>query len=148
MRITRGDVVYFLLPSILVFGSQLLTRGGVRSAGDTVKFRPPAYVFGIAWTLLLLMLGMSWVVASQKTHAKVLCITMYALLTVSLTSWVSVYQRSKAAASWTLIVVLSLALGAAFTSGDVYAQTLLAPLIAWVVFAMIMNTTEVQTADS
>ena len=144
MRVLPQDVILVLLPGVVGYGSQFLCGIG-ENAGDSVLFRPPAWVFGMVWPILFLLFGISWAVAARACGNQVLCMGSYALLTLSLGAWILVYGcgKSKAGASW--ILPVSLAAGfACFAQGDEVSKVLLAPLLAWLLFALLMNTTEVQ----
>ena len=144
MTITITDVILVLLPAIVGYLSQLICGVG-KNAGSKVLFRPPAWAFGVIWPLLFLLFGLSWAVATRNSANKKLAIGMYGLTTLLLGIWILVYgcTKNKKSASWILILVVAGGL-AAFGQGNEVSRALLAPLLAWAIFAMIMNTTEVQ----
>jgi tryptophan-rich sensory protein len=71
-------------------------------------------ITGIAWTILLLLLGLAWVHALEvndeisKNHVY----WFYGLLTVSLMMWIILYgcEKNSLAATWTIIISIMLAL--------------------------------------
>jgi tryptophan-rich sensory protein len=139
------NLLYILLPAIIGYGTAMICPMDKSSSGNNVKFRPPSYVFGIAWFILFFALGFSWNFAIQNSKNKVLCNTAYAITTLSLGLWTYVYvcKKSKVGGVWVLVLSLAACL-ASFAQGNVLSKSLIAPLIAWIIFAMIMNTTEVQ----
>ena len=142
--VTVKDATYFLLPMVVCYLMSALCPVG-KDAGDKVKFRPPSSVFGIVWGILFVLFGLSWVVAMRNSRNKILCFVLYILTTLSLALWIYIYgcRKSKKTASWILILSVALSL-MCFTQGNDISRILIAPLIAWALFAQIMNTTEVQ----
>lgn len=140
---TPHEVIYFLLPAIIGYSASMFCNIG-ENAGTVVKFRPPAAVFGIVWFFLFVLLGLSWVFAVRVANIPYLCIATYLLASLSLGLWTYLYgcQKNKKGASWILIISLA-TLFASLSQGNDVSKVLLSPLIAWVLFAMIMNTTEV-----
>jgi len=125
------------LPLVAVFGAQL-AGGSLKNAGGNVKFRPPPFVFGIVWTILLLLFGESWSEAENDDHYN-----LYLGTTLLLALWAIVYNMSALWASWLLILVMA-GVFACYTIGTDKSKLYLTPLIGWTIFATIMNTTQVQ----
>ena len=59
------DYIFFLLPLLVGFGTAGICRT-TSSAGATVKFRPPPWVFSVVWTVLYLFIGLSWVYFAEN----------------------------------------------------------------------------------
>ena len=144
MTITVRDVILVILPAVVGYGSQMICGIG-KGAGQNVLFRPPAWVFGVIWPILFLLFGLSWAIAARNCTNQALCMIMYALTTISLGAWIVVYgcAKSKKGASWVLLVAIAAGL-AAFSQGNEISKVMITPLIEWAIFALIMNTTEVQ----
>ena len=144
MTITGKDILLVILPTIVGYGTSLLCGMG-KNSGSNVKFRPPPWVFGVVWPILFLLLGTSWAIASRNCTNQVMCMSAYGLLTILLGVWILVYgcAKSKKGASWVLILILASGL-ACFAQGNEVSKVMITPLLAWVLFALIMNTTEVQ----
>ena len=150
--ITVGDIVYFLTPGLLGYSVSAICDIG-KNAGDSVAFRPPAKAFGIIWAILFVLLGISWMVGAKYSLKKqkngcskhVLCVICYLLFTVSLTIWIIFYgcRNNKKAACWSLVVSIALSI-TCIIQGTTVSRILLAPAIAWCVFALLMNVFEVQ----
>jgi benzodiazapine receptor len=142
--VTIQDVILVLLPAIVGYGTQLGCSVG-KNAGSGVLFRPPAWAFGVIWPLLFLLFGLSWAIAARKSSNKKLAMCTYAFTTILLGIWIVVYgcAKNKKAASWVLLLVVAAGL-ASFGQGNDISRVLIAPLIAWTLFALVMNTTEVQ----
>jgi tryptophan-rich sensory protein len=144
------DWILFLIPIVAIFVTSGVCKIG-RNAGVTVKFRPPPAVFGIAWACLTLLIGLSWIFCVKDTHdaEKITAYVIYTLLITSLMLWIIFYgcASSPLKALWTLIP--SLALSFMVLSLGTYASRLLiCPLIAWIIFAMMMATHEYQQVQN
>jgi tryptophan-rich sensory protein len=102
-------------------------------------------MFSIVWALLYIMFGISWVIANRNCDNKIICNLTYILTTLFLCLWIVFYgcKKNKKQASWVLLISLMLVL-MCFSQGNYLSKILLAPLIGWVIFALLMNTTEVQ----
>ena len=139
-----ATLVFALLPAVVVFAAQFLFPIP-RSAGEGVPFRPPGWAFGVAWTVLLLLVGAAWACASEAESGKVapLPCVAFTLLTVLLASWSCVYRLFSAAASslW-IAACIAASLAAAFSSSRPAVGVLLSPLIAWLIFALHMSCAE------
>lgn len=144
MDITLQDIIYFLLPAIICYTVTAFCKIG-KTAGIDVKFRPPPQVFGIIWPILFILFGISWAIAMRNCENKILCFITYMLVTISLALWIYIYgcKKSNKGAAWVLILSIALTL-MCFAQGSYISKILLAPLIAWCIFAQLMNTTEVQ----
>lgn len=138
------DIIYIILPSIICYSVTAFCKIG-KDAGNKVKFRPPAEIFGIIWPILFILFGVSWAVAMNNSNNKILCFNLYMLLTISLALWIYIYgcKKSTKVASWILILSITLGL-MSFTQGNEISKILIAPLIGWCIFAQLMNTTEVE----
>lgn len=145
MQLTKSDIVYLLLPALVGYGTAMVCPMDKSRSGSTVKFRPPSYVFGIVWLILFVALGFSWYIAANNSIDKHLCIITYTITTLSLGLWTYVYScnEAKVESSWVLILSVAGTL-ASFAQGNIYSKVLISPLIAWLIFAMIMSTTEIQ----
>ena len=144
MTVTIQDIFLVILPAVVCYATQLACGVG-KDAGAHVLFRPPAWAFGIIWPILFLLFGISWAIAVRESSNKKLTMSMYALTTILLGVWIVVYgcANNKKGASWVLLLAVAAGL-ASFGQGKHVSKALISPLIAWVIFALIMNTTEVQ----
>ena len=139
--LTAIEICYLLLP--ILSGTVATAFCPMdKSAGENVKFRPPGWVFSIAWPVLYFCLGYSWIISSRESNLNVI---PYSILTALLTLWIFVYscQNSKKGGVYVLLVSI-FAIFLCFSVGNKLSKLLLCPLIAWLIFAFLMNTTEVQ----
>ena len=61
---------------------------------NSVKFRPPGYIFGIVWPILFTLIGLSWVNSANKLKSRLSDI-LYLSLSLLLASWIIVYSCIK-----------------------------------------------------
>ena len=145
IKIKPIDIVYASIPAIAGYGVSAVCNIG-KDAGSSVKFRPPAKAFGIIWAILFPLFGISWAVACRDTANASACVVSYAGATACLALWSYVYgcRKNKKAAAWVLVATVAFLL-LCFAQGNYISRMLLSPLIAWALFALLMNTTEVQS---
>lgn len=139
------DLIYLLFPSLLNYMISLKFCKTGKDSGKLVKFRPPVFVFGIVWPILYVLLGISWVLAMRETSNQKTKFVLYILVSFSLAAWIFIYscKNLKKHASWVLVLCITLILACIAIVND-KSKLLLTPLFGWVLFAMLMNTTEVQ----
>jgi benzodiazapine receptor len=144
MTVTIRDVILVLLPAVVGYGTQIACDVG-KNAGETVLFRPPSWAFGVIWPILFLMLGISWAIAARVGTNQILTMSVYGLTTLLLGVWIVVYgcAKNKKAAAWVLLLAVAAGI-ASFGQGNGASKALISPLVVWALFALIMNTTEVQ----
>lgn len=143
------DVVLFLIPILTGYSASALCR--IRSkdgeqAGASVRYRPPPIVFSIAWPILYMLTGVSWAIANRQSSYNSI---PYTLLVVLLTSWIVVYGcvGSRQASLYVLLLALFASISSAMV-GTRASRLMIAPLVGWLVFALIMSTTEIQYSEN
>lgn len=110
-------------------------------------FTPPDWVFGPAWTVLYLLMGVAaWLVWRRADEAPVgVPLLLFGLQLVLNGLWsVLFFGMRSAAAAGVEILLLWLAIGLtirAFRRVSVAAAALLVPYWAWVTFAAVLNFT-------
>ena len=137
---------YFLIfiPLVLGFLTSFLCRTG-KSTGKTLKFRPPPVVFSIVWPILYILMGLSWVYSSRENAT--VSHVFYAILTILLCLWLVFYSclKNKLAGVFILLACIACSL-ACFGIGNYISKIMLSPLVAWLIFATLMNSFEVQNS--
>ena len=95
-------------------------------------FRPPGYIFGIVWPILLILVGYSWFLRPKLY-------IYYGLLTFLLSIWSIIFTYNKRYGFvnilLTIVVTLYLILNNLFKKPSL----LLIPLLLWLCFASILN---------
>jgi len=119
-----------------------------RRHGDVVVFRPPSAAFGVAWLLLSAAAAASWATeaASPDLDASRLAFvdTSFAVLLVLLVLYAAMSEK-RVAAAWIVAGSLAAALTALAMEADWRSRGLMAPVVAWLVFALIMQAVLAQT---
>lgn len=141
MFVSPLEILFFLLPSVTGYGVAQLCLT-TQNAGECVDWRPPGYVFGIAWAILYILLGISFIAASRKNFSSV---GLYLTLIATLSAWVIVYscQGNKMGGIYVILAAIALAIGC-FVTGDFLSAATIAPLIAWLLFALALNIADVR----
>ena len=162
------EIVYFLSPLVVGYGTAALCPVG-KNSGISVQFRPPSVVFGIVWALLFPLFGLSWVAASRKSvtsgrpsktvkrnrkqqkFQSVMVPVTYGGAILSLGLWEYIYSsqcgNNKKAGTWVILLAILFVL-MAIQLGTPISRVLACPLLAWLIFALLMNTTEVQSSSN
>ena len=73
------NYLYLLLPIFSVYFVGLFYPID-KETGKEIPFRPPSWVFGVVWPVLLLLLGYSWTLRPGLTN-------YYLILTLLLSTW-------------------------------------------------------------
>lgn len=140
------DILLIFVPTILGLSVSSLCPVS-REAGSSLKWRPPSWVFGVVWPILYILTGCAWYLAQRKTKSKLLTnILMVAVLALQ-NYWLVVYScnRDKLGGAYILMMSWVATLLVYTSMGDCWeCQLLLAPLLGWIILAMLMNILEVQ----
>jgi tryptophan-rich sensory protein len=135
---------YLLVPIVTGYLASAFCHVG-KDAGRTINARPPAWVFGLMWPVLYLLVGYSWVVMRRKDPN---VDWVFWVNVVGLVSWILVYGcgGNKRGGVWILLATVVAALmlwGTAVKSKTQGPMLYLAPYVGWLVFALMLNFTEV-----
>ena len=140
------NIVRFILPTALGYltSHSCWKKASSKRAGNSVAFRPPAYVFGIVWPILYVMIGLSWVIASKTKKSNTPIELCYLSISILLASWIFLYG-CKNRKIWG-VYAIALSIGAVIMTMNlvgVESRVLLVPLITWLLLALLMNVFEV-----
>jgi tryptophan-rich sensory protein len=106
--------------------------------------QPPSWVFGVVWPLLYIALGVAWVRARRVSNVDAL----FLLIVGSLLLWQYLFscRGEQRLALYTLVGSIALVLATALyiNRADPLSSALLAPLLAWLVFATMLNYSSVE----
>lgn len=135
----RWEIVIAAIPAIMGYSVSALCRMQ-KCDTNCIPFRPPAWVFGVIWPILYILLGIAWFRTSIQ--AGILSIPSLSYLATSslLALWLVVYSclnQTKNAVFVLLASVLTTSFNIAL-SGQ-YERMMLLPLIVWLSFATLMN---------
>ena len=117
----------------------------MEKSGITVKFRPPGYVFGIVWPILYILLGLSWINSNPSSNKTIEL--LYFVLSSLLAYWIVVYacQKKKRNAVFIMLAII-LNIGILMVQIPKKSQLYLVPLGIWLLFALLISTTEIQNS--
>ena len=139
----QEDLMRLVYPMVAGFGVSLFCK--MEKSGVNVKFRPPPYIFGIVWPILYLLLGWSWVQSNPRQNQMIdgLFFTLSSLLAV----WIVVYacRKDKKNAVFVMVAIL-LSIAMLMVLIPKTSQLMLVPLGVWILFALLLSTTDVQNS--
>ena len=117
----------------------------MEKSGINVKFRPPGYVFGIVWPILYILLGLSWINSNPSSNKTIEL--LYFVLSSLLAYWIVVYacQKNKRNAVFIMLAII-LNIGVLMVQIPKKSQLYLVPLGIWLLFALLISTTEIQNS--
>ena len=152
MKVCLYLIVIFLpLINGFVIGNKVCNVG--ESSGETVKFRPPASAFGIAWAILYLCIGLSWFFAiylpndikiNKKLYSILIVSFFYILLNIVLSLWIVFYSCYKDKINSIFILIGSIVASLfCYTVGNTTSRMFITPLIGWLLLATLLNVDEV-----
>ena len=139
----KYDLLRLLYPMVAGFVVSKFCK--MEKSGITVKFRPPGYVFGIVWPILYILLGLSWINSNPSLNKKVEL--LYFVLSSLLAYWIVVYacQKNKRNAVFIMLAII-LNIGILMVQIPKKSQLYLVPLGIWLLFALLISTTEIQNS--
>jgi len=137
------------LPLIFGFLSGYLCNTS-KSSGETVKFRPPSQAFGVAWSILYLLIGFSWYNAILERPQNAQMYNMFfVLLNAMLCLWVYVYSCQGKKKDAIYVIVLSIVAAMfCYTVVPKNSKLMIVPLLGWLFLATLLNVFEVQYLPS
>lgn len=133
------NLIILFIPMLSGFLSSSICSIG-EGSGSTVKSRPPGYIFGIVWTLLYILIGISWVDSRKKYKQNVVDL-LYSLLILLLCIWIFLYgcKKNKKFAMYSILFSIMITIFILMYSLSYY----LVPLLIWLLFALLLNFEEV-----
>ncbi len=141
----------FIVPLVLMLGilSGRLSNSGFGNPwfDALVKpgFMPPGWAFGVAWTLLYIMMGfaLAMIVAARGARRRGLAITLFVVQLALNLIWSPLFFAAhQVSAALVLMLVLIVVAGAttlAFARIRPGAAALMLPYLAWLLFAASLN---------
>jgi tryptophan-rich sensory protein len=121
------NYLYLLLPMFSVYFIGLLYPVD-KEAGKNIPFRPPGWVFGVVWPILLLLIGYSWTLRPGLTN-------YYLLLTLLLSTWSIFYANNRVFAFLNILATIGLTIYLILHKFKKKSSYLLIPLVLWLSFA-------------
>lgn len=127
-------------PALTGFGLAMLYPVG---GGDSLPQRPPRAAFSVIWTVLYILIGISWVLAHRQV-GKHNDMTHFALVG-ALLLWIVVYGSGpedivrQRYALYVLGCAFATAVACMSLHTDPRGKLVLAPLVAWLLIAFQLN---------
>ena len=139
-------------PVVIIFLSSFvsLNKNSFKDS-EIVAFRPDSAVFSIALGILSLLLGISWLYSNSLDLLDNRLLHFHNILYISLIivlgSWTIIYNNNyKIYSIWIILAALLLTITIMiFTSN--FSKMMLAPLMVWLLAALMMLTHEIQTSE-
>lgn len=143
MKLTITQIFQIIIPCILVFVVSMLFPVG-SDAGGVIYFRPPAWVFRVAWFILLILFGFSWAYTNNLVEYKIGANICYSIVVVFLIAWIVMKNKrvGEKYLIWVLFITLMLCLFC-YTLVKKTSKLFLIPLITWILFAIWMSVAEI-----
>ena len=140
------DVMLILLPGLLGYATSAVCPIG-KSAGETVLWRPPAWVFGVVWPILYVLTGAAWYLAQRRSKRTGLVNLFMIGLMFSLNYWMYTYACKRDKLQGVYVIMASLLLTfLVYTAMDscFECKLLMVPLLVWIFIALMLNAAEIQ----
>ena len=135
------DKIFIFIPMITGYIAGFVCSPG-KNAGYKIPARPPGYVFGIIWPILYLSIGYSWYLTRKKAP-KMLTDILFSVNTLISAAWLILFGclNTKRIALYDLIALIASTLILIIFSlkYSTLASCLLAPYLAWLIFAQKLN---------
>jgi tryptophan-rich sensory protein len=149
MAFMRWALFCVSLILLLGVGSGILSNSGYGNRWFAVlakpDFTPPGWMFGVAWTLLYILLGISLaiVIGARGAPGRGLAITLFIVQLILNFAWSPLFfaAHEVALAFYLLLVILLLSVvtAALFARVRPIAALLLLPYLAWLCFASYLS---------
>lgn len=141
--------IYLLLIIPLLVGYIAESQCTSDGSGSIVKFDPEPSTFRYVFPYIYTSLGIAWVLSVREPHEYQLwCMLFFTLSVIALSSWVYWYKcRADKEKSLLVVVALITKLLVLFAISPVAASAWLAPVISWMVFALILMCVELQAVS-
>jgi len=139
------------VPAVVLLG---FTSGRLANSGDgnpwfdalaKPAIMPPGWAFGLAWTILYVLMGLAlaMILNARGARGRGVAITLFALQFLVNLAWSPLFfaAHQVTAAFWTILVMLALAIAATLAFGRIRsaAAWLMLPYLLWICFAALLN---------
>ena len=144
---TKKKIIAIIIPLGIGLLSYLLTKNGISNYVNTLHkpgFAPPGFLFGIVWTILYILMGLSsyYIYESMDCH-KSNCLLLYILNLFLNFSWTIIFFNLEARLFAFLFIILLdvvvVLMSMCFYGINRKAGLLNIPYIIWLLFATVLN---------
>ena len=151
LRMSFLRYALFTVPAILLLGtvSGRISGSGYGNAWfdalEKPAIMPPGWVFGVAWTILYVLLGLALalILHARGARGRGLALSLFLLQLVLNFAWSPIFFASHevAAAFWTILAMIGLSLATAVLFWRIRrsATLLMLPYLAWLGFAALLT---------
>ena len=144
---TKKLIIALIIPLGVGFLSFLLTRNGIANYSENLikpSFAPPSFLFGIVWTILYILMGISsYIISQDMSSHKDTCLLIYGLNLVLNFLWPIIFFNFEARLfAFIFIILLDLVviyMIICFHGISKKAAYLQIPYLIWLIFATILN---------
>lgn len=110
-----------------------------KNTGVNIKARPPAFIFGIIWPILYLLIGYSWDILKNNKNTDII----FGVNTFLGIIWLYTYscKKKERISLYILLVMLLVSVYLLFFSFKINSNItyLLIPYFTWLLFALMLN---------
>ena len=143
MKLSPTQIAQLCIPLIVVFSVSYIFPIN-DEVGEMIYFRPPSWVFKIAWFIILTLFGLSWAWTNNAIEYKVGIHICYSIVVILLVAWIILQNKNigKKYLIWLLFITFMLCLFC-YTLVKKPSKMLLIPLVTWILFAIWMSIAEI-----
>ena len=140
-------IIAIIIPLLVGFISFLLTKEGISNYSNNLikpSFAPPSYLFGIVWTILYILMGISsYIIYNDISSHKNICLLIYGLNLVLNFLWPIIFfileLRLFAFIFIIFLDIVVIYMIICFHGISKKAAYLQIPYLIWLIFATILN---------
>ena len=140
-------IIAIIIPLLVGFISFLLTKEGISNYSNNLikpSFAPPSYLFGIVWTILYILMGISsYIIYNDISSHKNICLLIYSLNLVLNFLWPIIFFNLELRLfAFIFIIFLDIVviyMIICFHGISKKAAYLQIPYLIWLIFATILN---------
>ena len=114
-----------------------------KNAGANINARPPAYIFGIIWPILYILLGYSWVMLENYKYTDNLFCFNILLGALWIYNYSCINNKKNALYVLLAMILASLYLILYSFENEPSVSYYILPYIIWLLFALMLNFKEV-----
>jgi benzodiazapine receptor len=132
--------ILLFTPMITGFVTSMIWKVGP-SAGANVPARPHPIVFGIVWPILYILMGIAWI--KLRKDNGISNDILFGIITLLLCLWIVIYYYNKKGGLYVILLCYLAVLLAIIHNSKNKNSLLIVPLLVWLIFATMLNFTEV-----
>ncbi len=144
---TKNLIIAIIIPLAIGFLSYLLTKDGIKAYNTTLikpSFAPPPYLFGIVWTILYILMGISsYLIYNSMVTGRSTCLIIYGLNLILNFMWPIIFFNLEARlfafifiVFLDIVVIFMIMCFHGISKKSAYLQL---PYLIWLIYATILN---------